>query len=364
MRSTASMVEALPEIDFHIFTSDSDLKSKKPLDGVQVDSWQTVGRSKVFYASARSRHLWAILRMVRKVRPDFIYLNSYFAHRFTQQVLILRYLGLLGGIPIILAPHGEFSPGALNLKSWKKRSYIALARCARLYGGLIWHASSEPEVIDILRVQRRKVVVIKAPHFPPVPAENAVDRHSSKRAGRARLVFLSRISPKKNLLTAIQVLSQVRTPVLFDVYGPKEDIGYWRLCVEAARNLPNNISFQYCGVVDPKGGAERVFSRYDALFLPTLGENYGYVILEAWAAATPVLISDETPWKDLESMRSGWEYPLSDLTRFSKCIERLAAMGDAEHAEWRSGANNLSVALIRDDDLRGSYEQLFNNVLK
>lgn len=40
VRSTASMVESLSEVEFHIFTSDTDFKSREVLDGVQPDRWQ------------------------------------------------------------------------------------------------------------------------------------------------------------------------------------------------------------------------------------------------------------------------------------------------------------------------------------
>ena len=42
-----------------------------------------------------------------------------------------------------------------------------------------------------------------------------------------------------------------------------------------------------------------LLSRHDLLFLPTAGENFGHVILEAMQAGVPVLISDKTLWKNL-----------------------------------------------------------------
>ncbi len=67
VRSTVSMVESLPEVEFHVFTSDTDFKSPEVLDGIQPDRWQGRGRAQVFYASARNRTPWVISCSVRQV---------------------------------------------------------------------------------------------------------------------------------------------------------------------------------------------------------------------------------------------------------------------------------------------------------
>ena len=363
VRSTASMVESCHEVEFHIFTSDTDLKSHEVLGGIQPDRWQGRGRAQVFYASARNRTPWAMRRIVRQVRPDLIYLRSYFAWRFTQPVLLLRRLGLLGNVPIILAAQGEFSPGALGLKSRKKRLYRLLARGLRMYRGLVWHARSPLEVADIRRVQGMSATIIEAANFPPGPIPQALMNHRVKTTYEARLVFLSRISPKKNLLAAIEMLAGVRVPVVFDVYGPLEDAAYWARCQQAARTFPGNVTMTYRGEVEP-GGAERIFASYDALFLPTLGENFGYVMPEAWAAATPVLISDRTPWIDLEAKQAGWVVPLDDRAAFVERIEALARMEEHEHARWRAGAYAYSIALSHDETLPAAYCRLFDTALQ
>lgn len=363
VRSTASMVKSLPEIAFHIFTSDTEFKSHEVLEGIQPDHWQSWGRAQVFYASVRNRTPWAIRRIVRQARPDLIYLHSYFARRFTQPVLLLRRWGFLRNIPVILALQGEFSLGALQLKSRKKRLYMVLARWLGLYRGLVWHACSSQEVADIRRVLGSSATIVEAPNFPPEPVSEALGLHREKVVHQARLVFLSRISPMKNLLVAIEILSQVQEPTVFDVYGPIEDAAYWAHCQQAARNLPENVTMTYRGEVEP-GGAERIFADYDALFLPTLGENYGYVIPEAWAAAMPVLISDRTPWSGLEARQAGWVVSLDDRAAFTERIEALAQMDEAEHACWRAGAFARAEALACDGSLQVAYARLFTTALE
>lgn len=56
---------------------------------------------------------------------------------------------------------------------------------------------------------------------------------------------------------------------------------------------------------------------------PTLGENYGHVIFEALAAGCPVIVSDQTPWQDLEKREVGWVIPLADQQRYCQVIEQI-----------------------------------------
>ena len=51
---------------------------------------------------------------------------------------------------------------------------------------------------------------------------------------------------------------------------------------------------------------------YDVMLLPTLGENFGHAIIEALDAGLPVVISDRTPWRNLEQAGVGADLPLED----------------------------------------------------
>ena len=362
-RSTASMVGALPDYKFHIFASETDFRSDAVLEGIEIDRWQQRGGATVFYASAKNRTPMSLRRRIREIKPDFIYLHSFFAIRFTLPILVMRRLRLLPRVPIVLAPRGEFSPGALRLKRGRKAVYLGLARRLGLYNRVIWHAASAQEKNDICQVQGDNARVVLASNFPVIPRADAAEVHEKKATNICKLVFLSRISRKKNLLGAIESLKSVHGNIVFDIYGPIEDPGYWAECCGLSKQLPGNVTIKYRGEVS-QGAAQEIFRSYDALFFPTLGENYGYVIPEAWAAATPVIISDRTPWQDLEAKRAGWALPLEDRQGFVRCIENLAGMDETEHARWRSGAYRVSMDLSQDESLQAAYQHLFDTALK
>jgi glycosyltransferase involved in cell wall biosynthesis len=181
----------------------------------------------------------------------------------------------------------------------------------------------------------------------------------AKDAGRLRVAFLSRLSAKKNLLGALEILQGVRGNVDLDIYGPVEDEAYWRRCRAAIDALPPNVRASYGGPVAAEDVAA-VLADHDLFFLPTLGENYGHVIREALAAGTPVLISDQTPWRDLDAQQVGWDLPLDRPDAFRTALERCIAMSTAEFAVWREHAAAYARRHANDDGAVQATRQLFS----
>ncbi len=65
----------------------------------------------------------------------------------------------------------------------------------------------------------------------------------------------------------------------------------------------------------------KTLAQHDVLFLPTRSENFGHVIHEALSVGVPVLISDQTPWSDLEANGAGWNIALDASSEFVRAIE-------------------------------------------
>ena len=127
----------------------------------------------------------------------------------------------------------------------------------------------------------------------------------------------------KNLDYALRVLAEVKVSLDFSIYGPQEDKAYWEKCQLLIAKLPANIQVFYKGSVDHQE-VVNTLAHYDLFFLPTLGENFGHVIHEALRAGVPILLSDQTPWLDLEKKGVGWSLPLNTPSGFVQAIENVA----------------------------------------
>lgn len=369
IRSIANLVDVLgDEYDFNIMTSDRDLGDHVPYPGIQSGVWQAQGKSKVLYLSPKEQTFYAWYKYLRTFTYDLVYLNSCFT-RSTIYILILRLLGLIPRVPLVLAPRGEFSPGALDIKTYKKRPYLLLSNVTGMYKAIIWHATSSDELDDI----RKQIVGSPSITFAGTPSiQIASDvasinipprlAHSTtKKHGELHVIFLSRISRKKNLHYALNLLGYVTGDVYFDIYGPIEDKAYWQECQQLIDRLPLHVRAQYCGMV-PHQQVAQVFASHDLFLFPTRGENFGHVILESLKVGCPVLISDQTPWHDLEENGVGWELPLSDLDRFKSILETCIVMDQVEYTRMSISAQEYASRYCKrqTETIQQEYRELFS----
>jgi glycosyltransferase involved in cell wall biosynthesis len=175
-------------------------------------------------------------------------------------------------------------------------------------------------------------------------------------------VFLSRITPKKNLHFALKVLAQVRAPVEFNIYGPVREEPYWQQCQRLIEECPPNVTVRYCGSL-AHVEVPAVFEAHDLFFLPTLGENYGHVMMESLSAGTPILIADTTPWRDLLQAGVGWDLSLNNEQAFVDKIEEAARMPVEARRLWRSRVLAYAHERANDPAIITSNIKLFLNAV-
>ena len=362
IRSIANIVAALgDELDCRIVTRDRDVGSATPYPGITTDRWSDHHGTPVFYASAQSLTVSRLGGIIRDAAPDVVYLNSVFDPRFSIRPLVARRLGLTGrAVRWIIAPRGEFSAGAIGLKRWKKRPYLTTARGAGLFRGITWQASTEHEQEDIereLSVDRRAIHVAQnltepvGELGPPAAPSTALDH--------LRICFLSRISPKKNLEYAIDAVQRARCPVQFDIYGPIEDPAYGEKCKARMAVGSHRTNIAWKGDV-PHHAVRGVLAGYDLFLFPTLGENFGHAIFESLAAGVPVLISDRTPWLDLDQRGVGWVRSLDDPNGFTSVIEAAAALTPAQRRAMALRAHDYARALATSSTALAANRALFH----
>lgn len=364
IRTLVNFVEQLgEEIKLKIVTSDRDLGDETPYHGVSANVWGRVGKADVRYVSPDKFSFFFVRQLMRDTTFDVIYLNSFFSYRGAIKPLLLRRLAMVRNVPVILAPRGEFSPGALALKALKKRVFMRLSKMVGLYGGIIWQASSEVEARDIRRCFGDELTIFVAPDIAPVVAPSSLPRRETiKLRGKLDIVFLSRISRKKNLDGALRLLGNLEGDIRFNIYGPLEDSGYWAECEQIISELPQNVAVQYCGTV-AHDNVLSVMGAHDLFLFPTLGENFGHVILEAFLAGCPVVLSDQTPWRGLADKRVGWDIPLSGLADFHSVLQRCVMMDEEEYKMWSDSARAFGLSQTQDGSVVARNRALFEHAL-
>lgn len=360
IRSIANMVEALGnEFEFRVVTSDRDSLDMTSYDGIRSDAWVSVGKAWVYYVSPERRRLSSWVRLLRETPHDVLYLNSLFNPQYTLLPLLARRLAGSQEQRVVIAPRGECSPGALGIKRWKKKPFLVTAKIAGLYRNVLWHASTDDEAHLIRQRFGGEARIVVARNLPPMLAQQRAGRAMPDVSGPLRIVFLSRIARMKNLDYALRVLTKTCVRIQFDIWGTLEDPDYWKRCQDLIKVLPENVVAQYCGVAN-HSEVNEILSGYDLFFLPTRGENYGHVITEALAAGTPVLLSDQTPWRNLNNEGIGWDLPLENgEAAFLEALEEASHKVQLERVAWRQRVLGFAADRLNDPSLREANVALF-----
>ncbi|MGV3765568.1 MAG: glycosyltransferase [Chitinophagaceae bacterium] len=359
IQSCRNIVKTMNDaFEFFVFTSDRDLGDSSPYSGVALNTW---GRGEngeaIFYASPEKITLRFLMNILRSVSPETVYLNSMFSFRYTVLPRLAMKLSRYPG-KIVLAPRGMLHNGALEMKAKKKFLFLRTFQILGLHKRILFHATDATEVDDLRNV---------FPICKTMLVENIPNRMSmakaviKKESGKLKMIFLSRVHPKKNLHYILNILlnQKFNGEICLDIFGDTKKNTYAAECSALAALMPENVSIRFEDGI-PNDQVFEVLSNYHCFILPTQGENFGHAIFEALTAGVPVLISDQTPWRALESRKAGWDIPLRNNTAFTDAIERLLAMEQPEWEEWSNGARSLANEFLQETGFNDKYQALFS----
>ncbi len=358
IRSCVNFATRMKEdYDIYIFTSDRDLDDKQSYTQIESNQWTERDGVQVFYASPGSLNWESILVHIRRIKPDYVYLNSMYSQYFTVYPLLMKRVGMIKA-QVILAPRGMLQQGAIQFKPGKKKIFLKALNFLGVPKYIHAHATDEQEKEDIYRYLPHMKKVVIVPNFSPTLQPSPV--YIKKSIEKLRVVFISRVAPKKNILFFLSLLIQLpmHIELIFTIRGGIEDKRYWENCVEAIKQLPQNISVQYDGPVD-NSEVVGVIQQHHLFVLPTLGENFGHAIFEALSAGRPVLISDQTPWRNLQQSHAGWDLPLSNPGAFVQILQQVVDMDDETFQQWSAGAWQYAKNFAESSNLKEKYKELF-----
>lgn len=338
IRSVANLVNILHNhFNFKIITSNTDFNDKKPYENIIPDKWTDHYGCKIYYISKKNLSLSTLKHLIKNTTFDKIYLNSLFSVYFT---LIPLFFLKKKTLPenIILAPRGMLGKGALKIKSLKKKIFLSIVKFTKFMRKIKWHASTKYEAEEIKKTFGNNANICIATNLSTPIAEQVNCLEKNKNT--VRFLFLSRISPVKNLDFALRVLQKTDTTdgnIKFQITGPVEDAEYWQSIQPLMRNLKNKIEINYTGSKATEKTA-LCFQENHFLFLPTKSENFGHVIVEALSNGCPVIISNNTPWKNLEAENAGWNISLDDEQKFLDVLKLCLETDNKTYREMQVAA--------------------------
>lgn len=353
IRSISNLVDHLYDtMDIYVVTTDTDYLSASPYSTIKENTWVNVDNASVNYLSKDKINFSTINTLIREVNPDIVYCNSLYSFYFTLTPL---YIAKKLKIKSILAVRGMLSKGSLSVKNKKKKLFLIVVKLFGLFKKCIFHSTNISEYEDIAtEFPKHKIIIAQN-----LPEKNISPFHSKdKEIGKLKIVSIGRIAPEKNTLYAIKVLKKVTQQIEFDIYGPIYSNVYWNKCKEEINLLPSNIVVNYNGIIE-HDKINETLKKYHGLFLPSTGENFGHIIIEAMINSCIPLISDKTPWNNLEEKNVGFDLPLNDKNKYAKTLDKLALMEEIEINTISTNAHQYATSIINDKKIVEEYYKLF-----
>jgi glycosyltransferase involved in cell wall biosynthesis len=311
----------------------------------------------------------ASTREFRRIKPDFIYYSPAMhlqARGLVQEADVLHGHGMYVGTnfvfgregrrqqkPLVYHVQGMFEPWILGRSRWKKKSVHWLFEDANFRNVRLWRALTEREAGQI---RARGVTA------PIVIAPNGLNLNEYSRPGQTcelvntplipelkktglRLVFMSRIHPKKGLdllLPAWMRMGSLRKGWELVIAGPDEG-GY----LTEVRQLagPDSIRERVLFTGPVTGRAKSgLLQSADLFVLPSYSEGFPVSLLEAMACEVPVVATRACNCPEVSGAEAGWE---CDATLDSLTQALQQAIQCAENERLQRGRNGRRLVETR-----------------
>lgn len=334
VKSLYSLIEVLKDsFEFYVITTNQDLNSNQQYSGITPNIWIQKDQVNYYYHKVNSELSSNVILSINELKPDLIYLNSFWSWPFSLNILKNKKKFKCN---ILLAPRGMLSAGALKIKPFKKQLFFVVSKLLNWHSNIYFQASSNIEKKEIEAKYASKNILILPNLNSGIPAFG--DRKKPK--NELNLFYLSRIAKVKNLHLAINYLQKVSSSykIKYTIYGNIEDQQYWKTILEATAKLPKHVRVEYKGKLN-FDQVQDALLKEDCLLLPTMNENFGHSIVESFLSGCPVIISNNTPWLNLQDHHVGFSLNENDEQAMVKAIEFYASMSNEDFLELRKKCN-------------------------
>jgi glycosyltransferase involved in cell wall biosynthesis len=285
----------------------------KEIDAYQACEEARFPRDKVLCGSllgpARFRFSPSLVRGLSKIPNDgrlILHLHGL----WTYMSYMVRALRQEWNCPLVLSPHGSLEPYALKISPRKKALVSFLYERRNLLTASCMWALSEQEKASIRAYGYRGRVAVLPNGVNPASECSSEDlaafraKHEIGPDSRVML-FLSRITPKKNLPLLLKTFAENmkwRREWLLVIAGSDEG-GH----IDEIRALIKQLQIEKSTrIIGPVIGKEKAcaFTSASAFVLPSYSEGLPIAVLEAMEYGKPIVVTD------------GWTLPVATSTKF------------------------------------------------
>lgn len=236
--------------------------------------------------------------ILKQINPDIVHINGIWEPQNYLFQIISQKLGII----VIMSPHGMLEPYILNRHPYKKKIALFLYQREAIKAANFIHATAQSELDQIKKLgfASNAVVIPNGMDFSEV-----INYDKTNANGNFRLLFLSRIHPKKGLEFLFEAIHKLENKNIKLIIAGEGDKDYIISLKQIVKKLDLQKQIKFIGGVYGKE-KWKIYQEADLFVLPTHSENFGLVIIEALATGLPVITTRGTPWQELTNNRCGW----------------------------------------------------------
>lgn len=248
------------------------------MDGVRVTYFTSKVLRRLYFSPSMAM---ALRKAVRSC--DLVHAHSV----FLWPTLAAARIAQRRGVPYVISPRGMLVPSLIRRKSrWLKTAWVELFERRTITRAVAVHVTSQSEGEELKGLHLRPRRLWVTPNG--IESDAAAPREYSE-TGRD-IVFIGRLNWEKGLDRLIPAMAHVPGVRLVVAGNDEENYLPELQALANTHGVLERVSF----VGHVSGEAKLDLLRRAALLvLPSYSENFGNVVLEAWAAGRPVVVTPE-----------------------------------------------------------------------
>ena len=217
-------------------------------------------------------------------------------------------------IPTIVSPQGMLEPWALNNSFYKKKFSWYLYQNRDLKYTNVLHATAEQEAENLKKLGLKQPIAIipNGINFKDYDKTQNISKFNNnnellvkKKDYRRKLLYLSRIHPKKGLINLVKAWEKLKSNKWKVIVAGPDEGGHRQDVEKLISEKKLSEYFEFIGPVEGKSKYD-LYKSSDLFILPTYSENFGIVVAEALMSGLPVITTKGAPWEGLVKNDCGW----------------------------------------------------------
>jgi glycosyltransferase involved in cell wall biosynthesis len=272
------------------------------------------------------------------------------------------------GVPYVVRPLGTLNDyGMRRRRPWLKALSLRFVDGPLLRDAAAVHFTSHEEAAQARRLGlavKEAVIPLGIGQAPQRAVAPRLARYADLSAAGPRLLYLSRLDPKKNLegLLAAVALLTPEMPQLHLVVAGAGSPDYVNALKAQAQSLGITDRVEWPGHVEGDAKAA-AFADADLFVLPSYSENFGIAAAEALAAGLPCVLGEGVAIaKDVVEAQAGIAVG-TDATSIAQGLRRIIADHEALPA-LSANAMRLARERYSIDAMGANLKRLYEEILK